>query len=117
MTKEQKEFLTQLLEDENIKGKKLLNRVLWLNDSTPKFKVGDCYKVTDKGHRLYGNEIVDFNGKIVRVERSNFANEFVYEFEVVAKLNEDKSCMTSCFIRESKINQKVDDNINYVKRK
>lgn len=117
MTKEQKEALTKLLSDEGIKGKELIKRVLWLNDSSPKFNVGDCYKVTDRGHRLYGNEIVNFNGKIVEITRSKFANEFVYKFEVIAKLNEEKECVSSSFIRESVIGEKADDNINYVEDK
>lgn len=114
MTKEQKQVLTQMLSDENIIGKKLIDRLIWLNEAKPKFKVGDYYKVTDKCRKLYGNRVIDFNGKIVKIERSNLEKMFVYQFEVIVKLNESHSYTAYIFLCEDDIHQATDTNINYI---
>ena len=47
MTKSQIKIFEELLASEDFKGKKQLKHLLWLNTAAPKFKIGDCFIVTD----------------------------------------------------------------------
>ena len=68
MTPTQIKTLNQLLEDKSFKGKKQLKYLLWLNTSKPKFKIGDCFLVTDYGRRIYGHPVRDFKAMITEVK-------------------------------------------------
>ena len=52
MNKKQITVFKELLADPNFKGKKSLEHLLWLNTTEPKYKEGDCFKVTDHGHTI-----------------------------------------------------------------
>lgn len=67
MKKSQIKVFEELLEDKDFKGKKWLRHLLWLNTVKPKFKEGDCFMVSDSGHRVYGYPVKDFKAKVVDI--------------------------------------------------
>lgn len=81
MKKSQIKVFEELLEDKGFRGKKTLRHLLWLNTVSPKFNVGDCFKVSDSGHRVYGYPVRDFNAKVVNVGAFLHVNEWRYEME------------------------------------
>jgi hypothetical protein len=81
MKKSQIKVFEELLQDENFRGKKALRHLLWLNTAEQKFKVGDCFVVTDRGHSVYGYPVKDFKAKIVEVYSFNTGNEWYYKLE------------------------------------
>lgn len=85
MTKGQINTFNKLLEDPNFKGKKHLRHLLWLNTSKPKFKVGDCFEVTDPGHKLFGYPVKDFKAKIVEIKSWINEEEWFYSLEIEAE--------------------------------
>ncbi len=71
----------QLLEDETFKGKKQLRHLLWLNTVAPKFKVGDCFEVSESGRKVYGYPIKNFSAKVIRVYSYTDHETWYYELE------------------------------------
>lgn len=81
MKKSQIKVFEELLQDKNFRGKKTLRHLLWLNTVQPKFKEGDCFKVSDSGHRVFGYPVRDFNAKVISVGAFLHVNEWRYELE------------------------------------
>lgn len=106
--------LQDILAKEDTLGKKLLERVIWLNTVPAKYQVGDFVKFTDFGHRIYGVPVKDFKGKIVKVTSNSADRFYTYqvEIEVVAG---DKNLTTDCYILERDITGKVRNNKNIIK--
>ena len=46
--------INKMLSDPDVKGKSVLRKLLWHNTVIPKYAVGDCFIVTDSGHRVFG---------------------------------------------------------------
>lgn len=113
MKKTQLNALQKMLEDENVKGKKLLERVLWLNTTEPKYKVGDCYEVSDRGHRVYGNPVKNFTAKIVEVRVNSIDRVYTYKLEAQVKCGE-KETTTNIYKSESELKycRKCKDKVN-----
>lgn len=88
MRKEQIAVFEELLKDENFKGKKSLKHLLWLNTSTPEFKKGECFKVTNISHRVFDNSIVNFNAEVTDVYATKLAEEWNYEVKMIVKKGE-----------------------------
>lgn len=106
--------LQELLAKEDTKGKKLLERVIWLNTTSAKYKVGDFVKFTDIGHRVYGVPVKDFKGKVKKVMSNSQNKTYNYEIEIDVTA-EDKHLTTKCFISESSISGNVRSNKNVIK--
>lgn len=87
MTKEQIAVFEQLLKDESFKGRKELRHLLWLNTAKPKFKNGECFKVTDPGHKIFGHLVLNFNAMIVRTFSWRDTDEWHYELQMVCDCN------------------------------
>lgn len=110
MTKAQLKTLEQLREDKDFKGKKMLNYLIWLNTTTPKYKVGDCFKVSDRGHRVYGQPIRDFNAKVTKIEPAGFMRqEYRYTLEIDVKSG-CAGCTVTVYKDESELHTKCKDN-------
>ena len=114
MTKTELNTLQKLIEKEDTKGKKLLERVIWLNTTSAKYNVGDFVKFTDLGHRIYGVPVKDFKGKVKEVMSNSQNKTYNYEIEIDVTA-EDKHLTTKCFISESSISGKVRSNKNVIK--
>lgn len=114
MKKSEIKMLQALLEQDDFKGKKLLERVIWLNTTSAKYKVGDFVKFTDIGHRVYGVPVKDFKGRVKEVMSNSQARTYEYELEIDVTTG-DKHLTTNCYILESSISGKVRSNKNVIK--
>jgi hypothetical protein len=114
MTKAQIKVFEDLLKSPDFKEKSTLDWVLWRNTTKPKFKVGDCYKVTDRGHRIYGYEVIDFKAEIVKISVWKHCKTYRYELKAICKCEGKKQIETSIFVDEDKIDgrKKCKDNEN-----
>lgn len=114
MNKSDIKKLQDILAKEDTLGKELLKRVIWLNTTSAKYKVGDFVKFTDLGHRIYGVPVKDFKGKIVKITPHSDDRLYTYriEIEVVAG---DKNLTTICCVQEKDISGKVRSNKNIIK--
>lgn len=88
--KDKIELLKSLIEDENIKGKKLLKKVLWLNTSKPEFKVGDKVLFNDTQLSIYGNRCYGWKGVIIEVTTLINAMTYHYHIESICSLTGEK---------------------------
>ena len=87
MKKSEMKVLQSLLEQDGIKGKKLLRGVLWLNTAKPKFKVGDKVKVTDMAMRICEQRVVNWNAKVTKIFMDWREQTIGYETEVTFTVN------------------------------
>ncbi len=83
MKKSQIKVFEELLADPSFNGKKQLKHLLWLNTAPQKAKVGDCFVVSDPGHRIYGHPIKNFNAKVVGVSAFITDEDWYYKLEMV----------------------------------
>lgn len=102
MKKSEMKVLQNLLEQEGVKGKKLLRGVLWLNTAKPKFKVGDKVKVTDRAMRICEQRVVDWNAKVTKIYMDWREESIGYETEVMYTVN-GISKTTTVYSREEKL--------------
>jgi hypothetical protein len=91
MTNEQIKVFKELLADESFKGKKQLQHLLWMNTNTPKFKVGDCFVISDKGHWSFGYPVKDFNAKVTRIYSWKDSEEWQYELTLSVSCGDNVS--------------------------
>ena len=114
MTKTELNTLQKLIEKEDTKGKKLLKRVIWLNTTKPKYAIGDCYVVTDRGHRVYGVPIINMKAKIVDVYGDSLNETYNYDLELTILTDSGRQDTIKVYINENDIGKKVKDNINKI---
>ena len=113
MKKSQIKVFEELLQDKNVRGKKWLRYLLWLNTTDPKYKEGDCFEVSDRGHRVYGYPVKDFKAKVVNV--SSMLNCFEWRYELEAEVECDgKTTTVKVYQDESELSRakKCKDNKN-----
>jgi hypothetical protein len=115
MNKKQIAVFKELLADPNFKGKKSLEHLLWLNTSEPKFKAGDCFKVTDHGHTIAGHPVKNFNAKIVKSYCFKTENQWYYEMEMAIEYN-GKHSTSKVYKAESDLVIPCDDNKNILSK-
>ena len=115
MNKRQVKAFTQLLEDENFKGKKQLEHLLWLNTSKPKYKIGDCVTITNLLHSIFGHQVIEFKGKVAEIYSFNDSNEWHYRIEMVV-ICEGKQTVVNEYALESDIECGATDNFNLLHR-
>lgn len=111
MNKKQITVFEELLADPNFRGKEQLKHLLWLNTTNPKFKAGECFKVTDPGHSFGGYPVKDFNAKIVKSYSFKTSNEWLYELEMDIELN-GKHATSKAYKAESDLKIRCEDNKN-----
>lgn len=111
LTNAQRKVLEELVADKNFKGRDSLKHLLWLNTTEPKYKVGECYLVSEPGHRIFGTPVKNFRGKITKVRCWRDSFEFSYELEGIVKSTNGRQTTTHYFIRESEIGKPCSDNI------
>lgn len=114
MTPTQIKTLNQLLEDPSFKGKKQLKYLLWMNTSKPRFKIGDCFKITEHGRTIYGYPVRDFKAKITEVKPYGLmVHEYQYTLQMEITCG-DKHYVANSYIPEKVMGsfQKCKDNKN-----
>ena len=107
--------LQEMMNDPTVKGKKLIDRVIWLNTIEPKFKVGEYYEVTDPGHRIYGVPVRNFHAEIKDIRY--FHLDKVIQYTLVSKVKVgDKETEVTVYKDEQYLGtcRKVEDNINII---
>lgn len=113
MSEQQIKVFYELLQSADFKGKKDLRFLLWLNTSKPKYEIGECFKVTEYGHRVFGQQVIEFNAKIVRIYSQRFVEEWFYELEMICKCG-DKETTVKQYAAEHKLSTQADGNINII---
>lgn len=113
MTKAQIKMFEELLATEGFKGKKQLKHLLWLNTEEPKFKVGECFVVTDPGHSVYGYPIRNLRAKVTGIRSWKDHEEYQYEVELVVTTG-DKHQLVKCYFGEDEMStfRRCNDNLN-----
>ena len=103
MNKKDLEVLKRLMNDENIKGKKSLERFIWLNTVPPKFNKGDMVKVTDRSVTINGSKVVDWVGTVENV--TTVVGELKYTYQVKVKYTSKNNAIkeTSVFVNDYNI--------------
>ena len=104
MNKKDLDVLNRLMQDKSIKGKKSLERFIWLNTVEPKFKEGDKVKITDRSRTINGSRVIDWIGTVGKVRA--MVGELHYSYEVKVKyMSVDNSIKeTSVFANDYNIN-------------
>ena len=82
MNKTDLNVLKKLAKDPEVKGKKLLDRVIWLNTTTPKYEVGKLVKVSDPARTICGSKVIDWIGTIEEVYTIRDVYEYLYRVKV-----------------------------------
>ena len=114
MTKTELNTLQKLMKKEDTKGKKLLERVIWLNTTKPKYAIGDCYAITDKGHYIYGVPVINMNAKILDIYSNSRNKSYQYDLELIITTDFGIHKEVRVYINENDIGGKVEDNINKI---
>lgn len=102
MTNEQIKVFNDLLASDNFKGKAQLSHLLWLNTSKPKFKVGDCFVISDGGQYVYGYPVKGFKAQINRVYSWKDQEEWQYEL-IMSVVCGDKSVEATTYKSENEL--------------
>lgn len=111
MTKEQIKVFEELLKSKETRGKKELRHLLWLNTTNPKFQIGECFEVTDRGHRIFGYPVKDFKAKIKSIHSWRNEEEYSYELEVEVECD-GKMTTATVYKNEKELIKRCDDNKN-----
>ena len=114
MTKTELNTLQKLIEKEDTKGKKLLERVVWLNTTKPKYTIGDCYAITHKGHYIYGVPVINMNAKILDIHSDCRNKLYRYDLELIIITDSGIHKEVKVYINENDIGKKVKNNINKI---
>ena len=114
LTKSERTALEKLLADSQFKGKDQLKFLIWLNSTNPKFKKGDCFKVSDRNRKFFGVPAVNVNGRIINI--FTFKTEEVYHYELeVFVLNKDgRETTSSMFATEEELKIKAMNHRNAI---
>ena len=113
LTASQKKMFEKLLENDAFKGKDQLRHLLWLNTTIPKHSVGDCFLVSEPGHRVFGHPVRNFKGKIIGVHNFKTENVYRYTLEGIVKCG-DRQTPVRYYSSESDLVHRCEDNITVV---
>lgn len=111
MTKSQIKVFEALLADPTFKGKKSLRHLLWLNTVKPKYGLGECFKVTDPGHRVYGHPVRNFNAKIIEIVSFRDYEEYRYKLEAEVECDGRKT-LVNVYMDEADLRERCKGNLN-----
>lgn len=114
LTKAERTALEKLLADENFKGKKWLRFMIWLNSTKPKYKKGECFKVTQPDHRFFGVQAINVNAKIVEVKSFMGEQEYIYTLEAHIVNKDGRELTANLYAPERLLQMKVKNNENRI---
>lgn len=111
LTKQESKVLHELLNKEGLHCRKALEDVIWANEHDPKYKVGECYRVTDRGCTICGKQVVNFKGKVKEVMyfRNSKMWRYGFDLEVECKGRKHTSYLA---LDEYEVGSRVKDNLN-----
>lgn len=106
-----------LLDQDGIKGKKMLRDVLWLNTVEPKYQVGDLIKASDYSLRVGGEQVIGWNMKIAKVIY-HLPWEQTYHYECVCQvINEGSFKDVTIHVRDRDIKGYAKDSVHVIEGK
>lgn len=73
------------LVSENVKGKKLLERVIWLNTTKPKYEVGQLVIFSDRARTINGSKVINWVGRVKEVRPNSEEKFYFYILDVKYK--------------------------------
>lgn len=113
MKKSQIKVFEELLQDESFRGKDSLKHLLWLNTAEQKFKIGDCFVVSDPGHKVFGYPVCNFKAKVTKIKSWRDTNEWFYCLEMKVSCG-NGSTTAAVYKYESELLEleRCNDNIN-----
>ena len=114
MTKSELNTLQKLMEKRDIKGKKLLEQFIWLNTTKPKYTIGNCYIITDIGHRIYGVPIENKKAKLIEIRNILSEKQYLYKFELEFETADGRHLTSTACTIERYIGRRVSDNHNVI---
>lgn len=114
MTKSELNTLQELMKNEDIKGKKLLDQFIWLNTTKPKYSIGDYYIITDLGHRVYGVPVENKKAKLVGIKTNILEKLYMYTFELEFETTDGRHLNVTSYVTERHIGDKTSDNHNVI---
>lgn len=114
MTKSELNTLQKLMEKEDTKGKKLLDQLIWLNTSKPKYTIGNYHIITDIGHRIYGVPLENKKAKLIEIRTISSEKQYLYKFELEFETTDGRHLTTTACVTERYIGRIVRDNHNVV---
>lgn len=114
MTKSELNTLQKLMEKEDTKGKKLLDQLIWLNTSKPKYTIGNYHIITDIGHRIYGVPLENKKAKLIEIRTISSEKQYLYKFELEFETTDGRHLTTTACVTERYIGRRVRDNHNVV---
>ncbi len=115
MEKKELTILEKLLQDDEVRGKQLLERFIWVNTTQPKYNIGDCYVISDLGHQVYEEPIINKKGRIINIESCSREKRYLYIFELEFETVDNKHIAVKCCIKEECISgEPVLDNHNII---
>lgn len=114
MTKSELNTLQKLMEKEDTKGKKLLDKFIWLNTAKPKYTIGNYYIITDIGHRIYGVPVENKKAKLVGMRPMLSEKQYLYEFVLEFETTDGRHLTSTSNVIEECIGKEVQDNHNII---
>lgn len=73
------------LVEENVKGKRLLERVIWLNTTKPKYEVGQLVIFSHSGRTINGSKVINWVGRVKEIIPNSEEKFYFYELTVKFK--------------------------------
>lgn len=107
LTKKQLNTLNEMLNETDIIGKNLIQKIIWMNTIKTKYKVGDKVVFSDRKFesRVCGTRVIDFVGTIVKIRFSQLSNDSTILYEIEYKLSNGETKTT--LVEESEISRKT----------
>lgn len=100
-------LLEALLNAEGVKGKKLLERVLWLNTTKAKYNVGDVVIFSSPGSYIYGVPVRSFYGVITKINYFSDCHIISYSIDCPYTTKDGRSGITYQATKEGNIERKT----------
>lgn len=100
MKKTDLNVLERLLNEEGIKGKKLLRQFIWVNTVPSKYNVGDKVKVTDRRTTINGSRVIDWIGTVEKVRTVMSELRYTYDIKVKYITKDNVVKETKVFVNE-----------------
>ena len=85
MKKADLKVLETLAKDPEVKGKKLLERVIWLNTTKPKYEVGQLVVFSDRARTINGSTVIDWVGRVKEIRPNSEEKFYFYILDVKYK--------------------------------
>ena len=114
MKKADLKVLETLAKDPEVKGKKLIERVIWLNTTKPKYEVGQLVVFSDRARTINGSKVINWVGRIKEVEPNSAEKFYFYTLDVKYKNKDGVVKETFGYGKEFELKStRKKDDVNY----